>query len=226
MDYDIELDFDKVKIHCTNGLETFSKEFIQLYKENIDRINDRLGIEEEKNLLIELTDDERSANFVYGVSDFSGFFTESGMFAYLNPNGEKGKDYLMKGILHEITHHLYKFYVYGEKNSRITWVDEGLAQFISGQREDWEKEEKYPKLLEKYLKDCEEINLNDLKHSDQSFGDQNGYPLSFIAIYYLYQNHSKEEFQQIIRTPKLLIDYGEHIIKDMKDYYFPKRKQK
>ena len=33
-------------------------------------------------------------------------------------------------------YHLYKYYVYGKDNERITWVDEGLAQFFSGQKDD------------------------------------------------------------------------------------------
>ena len=88
---------------------------------------------------------------------------------------------MFKGIMHELIHHLYKYYVYGKEKERITWVDEGLAQFFSNQKEELKNKEKYNLFLEENLKLINNINLNELNHNDRSFGNNNGYNL--LTVY-------------------------------------------
>ena len=142
------MDFDKVikngnlTIYCSNSLEDFSNEFIKYYNEHIKKIKSKLCINEDVSLIVALTDDEKLAGFVYGKSDFSGYFNDTGAFAYINLNGKRSKEYMFKGLMHELTHHLYKNYVYGKEKIRITWVDEGIAIFLSKQKEELELIEK------------------------------------------------------------------------------------
>lgn len=138
MNFDISIKNNDLTVFCSKNLEEFSNEFISYYNQNIEYIKKELSIDKTVKLIVALTDDEKKAGFVYGKSSFSGFFTNTGCFAYINLNGNKTKDYMFKGLMHELTHHLYKYYVYGQDKERITWVDEGLAQFLSKQKDDLE----------------------------------------------------------------------------------------
>ena len=217
MDISIKTKNSYLTIHCSKNLEDFSNEFINYYKEHIDRIKEELMVTKQTRLIVMLTDDIEKAGFVYGKSSFSGFFNDKGAFAYINLNGDKTKEYIFKGLMHELTHHLYKYYVYGKEKERITWVDEGLAQFLSLQKEDLKDEKKYRLFLEENLK--HNINLNELNHNDRSFGKNNGYNLSYIAIRYLYETNSHEKFIEIIKNQEKLLEYGDTILRDIIEVY-------
>ncbi len=145
------------------------------------------------------------------------FFYDTGAFAYINLNGNKTKQYMFQGLMHELTHYLYKYYVYGADKERITWVDEGLAQFLSGQKEELQNDEKYHLFVEENLKPIDNFNLNELNHEDRSFGNNNGYNLSYIAIRYLYENNYHQEFIEIIKDQEKLLEYGNEILKIIKE---------
>ncbi len=216
MNFDLSIKNNDLTIFCSNSLNLFANEFINYYEENIERIKKELLIIEEAKLELTLTDDQEKVGFVYGKSSFSGFFNNKGAFAYINLNGNKTKEYMFKGLMHELIHHLYKYYVYGKDKERITWVDEGIAQFFSGQKDDLLDEEKYRIFLEENLKQIDSINLNELNHDDRSFGNKNGYNLSYIAIRYLYETHNHEEFIDIIKNKDTLIEIGSVIINKIK----------
>lgn len=212
MDFDLNIKNNDLTIFCSKSLENFSNEFINYYNENIERVKEKLFISQKTKIIVALTDDEEKAGFVYGKSSFSGFFNDTGAFAYINLNGTKTKEYMFKGLIHELIHHLYKYYVYGKDKERITWVDEGLAQFFSNQKEELKNKEKYNLFLKENLKLIDNIDLNELNHNDRSFGNNNGYNLSYIAIRYLYETHSHEEFIEIIKSKEKLLEIGNVII--------------
>ena len=212
MDCDLIIKNNHLTIYCSKGLECFSNEFVKYYDENIDRIKEELSVSQETKIIITLTDEEKNARFVYNKSLFHGLFTYTGAFAYINLNGNKTKEYMFKGLMHEVIHHLYKYYVYGKDKERITWVDEGLAQFFSGQRDDLKDEIKYKSFIEENLKVIGNISLNELNHNDRSFGNNNGYHLSYIAIRYLYENNNHEDFISIIKNKEKLLELGSIIM--------------
>lgn len=216
MDFDLRIKNNDLTIFCSNSLNLFANDFINYYDKNIERIKKELSIVGDTKLELALTDDQEKAGFVYGKSSFSGFFNNKGAFAYINLNGNKTKEYMFKGLMHELIHHLYKYYVYGKDKERITWVDEGIAQFFSGQKDNLLDEEKYRIFLEENLKQIDSINLNELNHDDRSFGNKNGYNLSYIAIRYLYETHNHEEFIEIIKNKDTLIEIGSVIINKIK----------
>lgn len=216
MNFDLSIKNNDLTIFCSKSLENFLNEFINYYNENIERVKEELSISQKPKIIVALTDDEEKAGFVYGKSSFSGFFNDKGAFAYINLNGNKTKEYMFKGLIHELIHYLYKYYVYGKDKERITWVDEGLAQFFSKQKDDLNNKEKYNLFLEENLKFIDNINLNELNHNDRSFGNNNGYNLSYIAIRHLYETHSHEEFVEIIKSEERLLEIGNTIINQIK----------
>ena len=217
MNFDLKIKNNNLTIFCSNGLESFSNEFINYFNENIGKIKEELSIDQDTKIIVALTDDEAQAGFVYGKSSFSGFFNDTGAFAYINLNGSKTKEYMFKGLIHELVHHLYKYYVYGKDNERITWVDEGLAQFFSGQKNDLKDEKAYSSFLEKNLGYSDNIDLNKLNHNDRSFGNRNGYNLSYIAIRYLYETYNHEKFINIIKSKEKLLEIGSTILEHIKE---------
>ena len=225
MKFDMSIKNQDLTIYSSKNLGDFSNEFIIYYNENIERIKNALLVKGNIKQIVAITDDESNANFVYGKSSFSGFFNNTGSFAYINLNGDKTKDYMFKGLMHELTHHLYKYHVYGAAKERITWVDEGLAQLLSGQKEELQNNTSYQLFLEENLKDIEDIDLNELNHNDRSFGNKNGYNLSYIAIRYLYETTQQEEFADIIRNEATLKQLGEKILRHAKKHYSSNGKQ-
>lgn len=224
MDFDLKIEKEDIKIYCSKKLEKFSKEFIEYYKKDILRVKKLLKIKEEVNLIVALSDNIKDVNFVYGKSDFSGFFTDTGAYAYINLNGEKSKEYMFKGLIHELVHHLYKYYLFGSDKNRITWVDEGLATFISNQKEELKDEDKYFEFLKTNLSENNIINLNKLNHGDRSFGNKNGYNLSYIAIRYLFETNSHQEFLNIIKDENKLLELGNDILTKVIEHYNIKSK--
>ena len=192
VNFDLKIKNNNLTIFCSTGLESFSNEFINYFNENIGKIKEELSINQDTKIMLALTDNEEQVGFVYGKSLFSGFFNDTGAFAYINLNGNKTKEYMFKGLIHELVHYLYKYYVYGKDNERITWVDEGLAQFFSGQKDDLRDYKTYNLFLEENLECCDNVDLNKLNHNDRSFGNKNGYNLSYIAIRYLYETYNHE----------------------------------
>lgn len=213
MDFDKEIDEGYLKIYCSNSLEKFAYRFMDYYNSQIDNIKKELMVEDFIFLIVAITDDKAKTKFVYGNSDFSGIFTDTGAFAYINLNGEKTEDYIMKGLMHELVHHIYKYYVYGADKKRITWVDEGIAQLFSGQKEELKDKDLYLSFVRENLNHCNDINLNSLNHDDRSFGNNNGYNLSYIAVRYLYENNSHEGFIEIIKDTDELLKIGKDILK-------------
>lgn len=218
MDFDLQIKDNELTICCSEGLKEFAYEFIDYYKDNINDIKNKLMIKTNPKLLVVITDDEKLANFVYGKSDFSGFFNDTGAFAYINLHGTKTKDYIIKSLIHEIIHHLYKYYVYGKDKKRITWLDEGLAQYLSKQKD---YQENYQEFLLDNLKD-KNINLNDLNHEDKSFGNNNGYNLSYIAVRYLFEIYELKEINKIISDYDRIIEIGKTILDRAYKYYIEK----
>ena len=217
MEFDLKINDNDLTIFCSTGLENFSNEFINYFNENIGKIKEELSIDQDTKIIVALTDNEKQAGFVYGRSSFSGFFNDTGAFAYINLYGNKTKEYMFKGIMHELVHHLYKYYVYGKDNERITWVDEGLAQLLSGQKDDLKDIKKYQFFLEENLVYSDNIDLNKLNHNDRSFGNENGYNLSYIAIRYLYEVCNHEEFINILKNKEKLLELGSTILEQINE---------
>lgn len=215
----VQITSSNINIYCLRGLEKFSNDFINYCNNNIGYILEKLGIIKYEKIIININYMKNNNDNIYGGTNFSGFFNEKGADVYISLNNGFENNKIFKAIMHEITHHLYKYYVYGKNNPRITWVDEGIAQFISNQFEEYNEDKVYNKFLLDNLSDINSFNLNILNHNDRSFGNNNGYNLSYIAIKYLYETNSHDEFIKIIKDKDLLLNIGTTIIDSIKKYY-------
>lgn len=206
-----------ITIYCDHKLYNFSKEFIKYYKKDIIRIKKELGLTINIEAIFALFSDTKPFEplpYKETNPSFAGFFTDTGVAAFIKQNGKYSNDDLYKRLMHEIIHYLYQNFIYGKRKKRITWVDEGLACFLSNQYYNLDNHDKYQNFIRKNL--LNNINLNNLNHEDQSFGNQNGYNLSYIAIRYLYENNTHEEFLNIIKNKKRLKKIGNTILSNIK----------
>lgn len=127
---------------------------------------------------------------------------------------------------HESFHYYYKKYYY--KNNRITWFDEGLAQFISGEYSDLTEnnlKEKYLNFINNYIPIN---NLNDRVNGNKDIPDNlifkregvfQGYEASFFCIKYLVDTKGIEYIYELMFNNDEILKYGNHILEDMINYY-------
>ena len=219
MDFDKEIIDGKITIYCDNNLYEFSKDFLEYYKKDVVRIKNELGLTDDYDIIFALVNDrDRLGARPYKdmETSISGFFTDTGVAAFVEENGTYSKDMLFRKLMHETTHYLYRSYVYGADKERITWVDEGLAQFFSNEKDGLNDEDKFREYIKDNIKD---VDLNTLVHEDESFGRQNGYPLSYIAIRYLYENTTHEEFLDTIKDTNKLKNLGTSILSEVINSY-------
>lgn len=110
-------------------------------------------------------------------------------------------DLELRKIIHEYIHILYNEYLLNGQ-SRVTWLDEGLALNLSKERGRFEKQ-KYPILTT----NIENIDLNILQHENGTFvtKEVNGYDVSYLVVKYLLETLSLKDFNILIRQSQKLI---------------------
>ena len=123
----------------------------------------------------------------YKLGDFAGFFNNNGVNCYININGKKSEDDIIKAIMHEIVHHIYRFYIESDTTNRIIWFDEGLAINFSLQNDKYNDTDILKEFLNNKIFSIKNIPcINDLNHG-KSFVNENynGYDLSYLVVRYL-----------------------------------------
>lgn len=129
---------------------------------------------------------------------------------------------------HEAFHLYYKKYVYG--NDRIVWFDEGMAQFISGEK-DWllNDEVKLEQTFRKFLDDYVPIdNLNVRWHGGSEVSDEyifdrpkvfRGYTASLLIIKYIDEVYGRDYLYELMKDNKKIREFGNRALEEMVSYY-------
>lgn len=129
---------------------------------------------------------------------------------------------------HEAFHLFYKKYIYGE--NRIVWFDEGLAQYISGENDDWINDEEVfkNKYLDFFNKFKPISNLNERVQGNTSVPDDiifsregifDGYMASLFSITYLVENYGENYLFEVMKDNNKILELGYTILDDMTDFY-------
>lgn len=125
--------------------------------------------------------------------------------------------------LEEFREFIYK--IRGERVSLPKYAkgtyDEGMAQFISGEKDKYADEEKFKKFYLKVKENTKIIpNLNNLKHGNSFCNDKyNGYDLSYLSVRYLNEILNSEDFKKLMSDFSTIKEYGNNLIYRMFDYY-------
>ena len=212
--------------YITDDLETILNETLKLYKDlfNVDnfrkvQINYFDNIEDFRNYIYELRENKDS------LPEYAkGTFDKGMINAFIQPNIIEGTPlYIHRkyNASHELFHIMYQELVWQKnRQDRIVWFDEGMAQFFSGENKK-EMTLDFPNWLNKVRTNTKKIpNLNVLRHGSSFETDEySGYNLSLLAVKYLYDKLGIDEFKNLILNNNRIIEFGSNIVEEAFAYY-------
>lgn len=134
---------------------------------------------------------------------------------------------LKKALIHELVHLFYQS-IWEGKYERILWLDEGLAQYLSGEKNLLESNNErfkawYLDRIIRYDKKIPPIDF--LKEHGSSYGKfvdnetnkYNGYDLSYLIVRYIIENYN--DIIALLNDVQKIKDLESHIIKECIHYY-------
>lgn len=210
-------------ISYQGDLEKLVTNFVSYYKKNINALLNKFHLDSINKLEIRLFSDKGLLGDIpYKLGNFAGFFNDKGVSCYININGNKSESYIIKAIMHEIVHHIYRYYIEDDIGNRVIWFDEGLAMNFSLQNDKYNNEDNFKEFLNNRVFNIVNIPcINDLNHgSDFVNENYNGYDLAYLAVKYLIENNSDEDFYLIMRSKVAIKDIGENILNIAISYYY------
>ena len=213
-------------INYSESLEELIDKTLEVLNKKIKEYENIFNINIKDKIVINYFDNlEEFRQFIYDIRgnrdslpEYAKGTYDNGMInAYIDINLFDKKIY---NASHELFHILYlKHILNGDLRNRIVWYDEGMAQFMSGEK-DYLKDEKEFKnyFIESKEKNKILPNLNELWHGNSFYNDNyNGYQLSYLSIRYLYETLSKKEFYSLLfdieKVKEIGCDIAEKAIK-------------
>ena len=133
--------------------------------------------------------------------------------------------FLIASIVHEFIHLVYNNQA---PYNHCVWLEEGLAQFLSGQKSFLETDEdKYLNWLKKSVLEKEIPPITFLKKHGSNYGEfcdcntdkYNGYDISYALLRFIIDEYSKEKLNEIIRDSNALLAFEENIIDNFKNRF-------
>ena len=215
------------KIFALDELEDFATDCLAYITEQKGKILDFFGLDRFRKIEINLFDNQETfINFIkklrwqgakipsYCKGTFDNFMVNdslSPMDASLNPNRYKS------GVLHECIHIIYN----SMTDKRITWLDEGLAMNLSGERNNLRDEESFKNyMMQKIASMNPPSNINQLSHGEMFVNEEyNGYELSYLAVRYLLETKTKDEIHEMIKNSHKAIEIGNEILPSALTYF-------
>ena len=216
------------KINYSDSLQELAESTIQLLQTKIVEYKKMFNMQFDEQIVVNYFDDlEKFREFIYEIRGereslpkyAKGTFDSGMINAYIEPNTQLKRLYTAS---HELFHILYmKYILKGDYSKRIVWYDEGMAQFMSGEKDKIVDEDTFKKFFLRVKEDTKEIpNLNDLKHGDSFYNDKyNGYDLSYLSVKYLNDILNPEKFVKLMPDFSKIKKYGDDIVTKMFSYY-------
>ena len=212
--------------YITNDMELILNNSLELYKNIFDidkfrkvQINYFDNIEDFRNYIYELRGEKES------LPEYAkGTFDKGMINAYIQPNIIEETPLFVHrkyNASHELFHIMYQELVWEKnKQNRIVWFDEGMAQYFSGENNK-EMTSDFTNWFDKVKFSTKKIlNLNNLSHgSGFETEEYSGYNLSLLAVKYLYDKLGIDEFKKLIYDNDRIIKLGNNIIEDAFDFY-------
>lgn len=212
--------------YIMNDMELILNQSLELYK-NIFNIEDfrKVAIyyyddmEEFRNHIYELRGEKES------LPEYAkGTFDQGMIHGFIEPNIIEGTPLFTRkkyNASHELFHIMYKELILNKNGyERITWFDEGMAQFFSGEYTN-EMTNGFSDWYNKVKNNTKIIpNLNEINHSNGfKTNEYNGYYLSLLAIKYLYDTVGIDGIKELINDNNQIKEIGTHILNDAFNYY-------
>lgn len=215
------------KIFSSDELEDFATDCLAYITEQKGKILNFFGLDRFRKIEINLFDNQETfIDFIkklrwqgakipsYCKGTFDNFMVNQSLKPIdvsLNPNRYKS------GVLHECIHIIYNSIT----DKRITWLDEGLAMNLSGERNNLQDEESFKNYMTQKISSMNlPSNMNQLSHKEMFVNEEyNGYDLSYISVRYLLETKSKDEIHEIIKNSHKALEIGNEILPCALNYF-------
>jgi len=229
-----QLETDQILLYAPISLDYITEKMINNTLQKLPEIYNFFNINNYRKFQINLFDNlEKFRDFVLSMRDdkkslpdyATGTYDLGMINAYIHPNIVINSPLYIKKTYtpsHEIVHILYKEIILKNNyNNRIVWLDEGLAQYLSGEKDYLDNQEKFELFLKKIIDNTKEYpDINNIKHGQSFVNDSyNGYDLAYLCVKYLFDSRNLEEIRNIVFSPNKSIEIGKTILKESLDYY-------
>ena len=230
----LQFECEQYKLYSPDSLKYITDNMHAVLLSKIEEYKKLFNIDDFKQLQINYFDDlEKFRKFIYelrGEKDslpkYAGGTYDRGMInAFIQsniPNDSPQYNSKLYMASHELFHILYmKYILQNDYSKRIVWYDEGMAQFMSGEKDKLLNDETFKEFYQKVRESTKRFpDLNEIKHGSSFCNEHyNGYNLSFLAIRYLSEILSENEFICLMSDFEQIKNYGRTILNNMFDYY-------
>ena len=228
-----KLETDLCIINYSDSLENLAEATVSILNQKIVEYKLFFDIANNEQIIVNYFDNvEEFREFIYSLRGEKdslpeyarGTYDNEMVNACVNPKFQLKRLYTAS---HELFHILYKKYILkSDYSKRIVWYDEGMAQYMSGEKNSLNDENMFYEFYLKVREQTKEIpQMNDLKHGDSFVNNNyNGYELSYLSIKYLSEILSPEQFKDLMSDFSKINAFGNNIIQEMFNYYDKKLK--
>lgn len=229
-----EIETNNCKINYSESLQNLAENTVILIDKKIHEYRLFFELPIIEKITVNYFDNIKDfRNFIYKIRGEKdslpeyaiGTYDKEMVNAYVNSSSQLENLYTAS---HELFHILYlKYILNSDYSKRIVWFDEGMAQFMSGEKDFLNDNEKFKEFYLQVKKNTKVIpRLNNLEHGD-SFANENynGYDLSYLAIKYLSETLNICELKKIMANFSKINLLGENILQCMFNYYDIKLKK-
>ena len=237
----LQIDCEQYKLYSPDSLRYITDNMHEILISKIEEYKSLFDVDNLCQFQINYFDDlDKFREFIYdlrgekkSLPEYARGTYDNGMVnAYIQNNIIVGSPLYDKRLYmasHEIFHIMYMRYILkNDHTKRIIWYDEGMAQFMSGEKHELLDFDNF-KNFYMNVKDTTKIipNMNEITHGDSFCNENyNGYDLSYLAIRYLNEVLHEVEFKELMSNFKRIESYGKNILQDMFEYYENKFKSK
>lgn len=230
----VQFDCKEYILYSPDSLKYITDIMIKTLSLKIEEYKELFNIKDIEKFQINYFDDiEKFRNFIYEIRGeekslpmyAQGTYDKGMVNAFIHPNIIVGTPLYYSKVCtaaHELFHILYMKYILNyDYSKRIVWYDEGMAQFLCGQKDYLDSDEKFKEYYLSVRKNTKEVpNLNELDHGNK-FKNENydAYDLSYLCIKYLNETLTENEFKNLVSNFEKIKEYEEKIITDMFNYY-------
>ncbi len=233
----IQADTDSYILYSPDTLKYITDHMFDILDKKIEEYKSLFGITEFRKVEIYFFDDkEKFREYVYNIRGernslpayAAGVFDEGKIITYTPPNLVVGSARYHNALYvaaHELFHIMYlELILKNDIPKRIIWYDEGMAKLLSGESSSLEDEEVFKSFFEGVKSKTKVLpNLNEISHGTSFCNDDyNGYDLSLLAVHYLREKLTDEEFKSLLGDFDRIHEYGSTILEEMMNYYTEK----
>ena len=222
------LETNLCKINYAESLEKLAEATVQLLDQKIIEYKLFFDLSTNERIVVNYFDTvEEFREFIYEIRgerdslpEYARGTYDNGMVnACVTPKFQLKRLYT---VSHELFHILYmKYILNNDYSKRIVWYDEGMAQFMSGEKDLINDSDSFKAFYMEVREQTKLIpHLNDLIHGNSFVNkDYNGYDLSYLAVRYLSEVLSLEQFKMLMSDFSKISQFGNDIIQKMFSYY-------